>query len=249
MGTRGPALASTQTGDPAERAALALVRAQVAVEVRQWRGTGDPAAAVGTAAALIAASADEESAFDLEVLRLFGSYWAELMPGDGTAPRFGPDGRDAGVLAELRERAGRLAATAPDRRRAARAAFYAGLIADNLCGEPGSGEALFNQALSACRPRADDDIASEALRHLGGSAQAAGDLHLARQRWERSATLAQQVGWLPLALAQQTLLAELAADQGDTAGASMLAREIRRWAAALGLRRLAAQAASVGSNQ
>jgi hypothetical protein len=211
-------LASAQTGDQAQRVALALARAQVAVELREWRGTGSPAAALDTAAALIAASADQEAAFDLGLLRLFADYWAELVPGEGTAPHFGPHGRDAAVLAELRERARRLAAAAPDRKRAARAAFYAGLVAENLCAEPGHAEALFTQALSACQPGADDDLAAEALRHLGGSPQAAGDSYLARQRWERSAELAQQAGWLPLALAQQALLAELAADEGDRAG-------------------------------
>jgi hypothetical protein len=204
------------------------------VELRQWRGTGDPAAAFEIAAARIAASADSQAAFDLDLLRLFGDYWAELVPGDGTVPHFGPDGRDQAVLAELRERAARLTAAAPDLRRTARAAFYAGLVADNLCGEPGAAEVLFTQALTACRPGADDDYAAEALRHLGGSAQAAGDSRLARQRWERSAELAQQAGWLPLALAQQALLAELAAGDGDRAGASMLAGEVRRWAATRG---------------
>jgi hypothetical protein len=238
-------LAATETGDQAERAALALMRAQVAVELRQWRGTGDPASALDTAAALIAAAGDQEAAFDLELLRLFRDYWAELLPGDGTV-HFGPGGRDAGVLDELRERAERLAAAAPDGRRAARATFYAGLVADNLCGEPGRAEALFTEALAACRPDRDDDFASEALRHLGGSAQAAGDLALARQRWESSAELAQRAGWLPLALAQQALLAELAADEGDRAGAGLLAREVGRWAAALGLRRLESQAGAVG---
>jgi hypothetical protein len=241
-------LASVETGDRGERAALALMRAQVAVELWQWRGQGDPAAAVDTAAALIAAAADQESAFDLDLLRLFRDYWAELRPGDA-APHFGPAGRDPGVLDELRARAERLADAAPGGRHAARAAFYAGLIADNLCGEPGRAEALFTQALTACRPGPDDDFASEALRHLGGCAQAAGDLPLARQRWERSAELAQRAGWLPLALAQQALLAELAAGQGDRAGAGLLAREVGRWAAALGLRRLEAQARAVGSGQ
>jgi tetratricopeptide (TPR) repeat protein len=167
------------------------------------------------------------------------------VPADGAAPRFGPDAHDAAVLDELRDRAGRLTAAAPDRRRAARAAFYAGVIADNLRGEPDRAEELFTQALAACRPAADDDFASEALRHLGGCAQAAGDLPLARQRWERSAELAQRAGWLPLALAQQALLAELTAEEGDKPGAAVLAREVRRWAAALGLQRLASQAAAL----
>jgi tetratricopeptide (TPR) repeat protein len=171
------------------------------------------------------------------LLRLFRDYWTELMP-EGAAPHPGPQGRDPAGLDELRDRAAGLVAAAPDRRRAARAAFYAGLIAGNLRGEPDLARDLFTRALAACRPGADDDFASEALRHLGGSAQAAGDLETARQQWERSAELAQHAGWLPLVLAQQALLADLAAARGDTAGASMLAREAGRWATSLGLARL-----------
>lgn len=77
------------------------------------------------------------------------------------------------------------------------------------------------------------------------AAQAAGDLDAARQQWERSAGLAQQAGWLPLVLAQQALLAELAAARGDTAGARMLAREVGRWATSLGLARLRSQAGAI----
>jgi tetratricopeptide (TPR) repeat protein len=240
-------LASGGTGDPAGRAALALLRAQIAVELRQWRGTGDPAAAVDAAAGLIGAVGDRDMAFDLDLLRLFRDYWAELMPADGTTPHSGPAGRDPGKLDELRDRAARLAAAAPGRRRTARAAFYAGLVADNLRGEPDRARELFGRALEACRPGDDDDFAAEALRHLGGQAQDAGDPGLARQQWERSAELAQRAGWLPLALAQQALLAGLTADEGDKGGAALLAGEVRRWAAALGLGRLEAQAAAVGA--
>jgi hypothetical protein len=273
-------LASVRTGDPSAAAALALARAHIAVEVRQWRGAGDPAPALRAAATLIAAAGEDgtagedapaadaaaaaaadaaaaaaaaadgparadDAAFDLELLQLFRDYWAELVPDDGTPPHFGPDGRDAAGLDELAGRAARLAATAPDRRRTARAAFYAGLIADNLRGEPDRAQELFTRALAACRPGADDDFAAEALRHLGGCAQAAGDLPLARQQWERSAELAQRSGWLLLALAQQALLAELTAEEGDQAGAGALAREVGRWAGALGLPRLQAQADAI----
>jgi tetratricopeptide (TPR) repeat protein len=241
-------LASAGINEPAEAANLAVTRAQIAVELRQWRGTGDPAPAIDAAAALLAVSADRGAAFDLDLLRLFRDYWAELIP-EGAAPHLGPEGRDANELDELRDRARCLVTAAPDRRRAARAAFYAGLIADNLRGEPDRARQFFTQALANCQPGADDDFASEALRHLGGSAQAAGDLGTARQQWERSAELAQQAGWLPMTLAQQALLAELAADQGDMAGATLLTREVGRWATSLGLTRLASQAEAVSSQR
>jgi hypothetical protein len=227
-------LASAQTAGLAGRARVALARAQIAVELRQWRGSGDPAPALAAAAEAIAEADDREAAVDLDLLRLFRDYWAELVPGDGRPAHFGPEGRDAGVLDELRDRAARQIKAAPDHRRTARASFYAGLIADNLRGELERAEQLFSAALAACRPGVDDDIAAEA-----------GDLALVRQRWERSAELAQRAGWLPLVLAQYALLAKLAAEQGDAAGAGMLARETRRWAGALGLRRLETQAAAI----
>lgn len=238
-------LAAVTGGQPGEAAALALARAQAAVEVRQWRGTGDPAPALSAAADLIAGSGDEALALDLELLRLFADYWAELMPAGGRAPWFGPENRDPAVLSELAERAGRLASRATGPGRAARAAFYGGIIADNLRGEPQRAEELFAQALAAAEEAGDDAIASEALRHLGGCAQARGDLQQARAHWERSAGLAARAGWVPLTLAQQALLAELAAEEGDPARAAALAAEVQRWAHALGLGRLAAQAAAV----
>jgi hypothetical protein len=227
---------------PELAAEVALARAQLAVEVHQWQGTGDPAAALDLAAARAGDRRDPGLAYDLELLRLFGDYWAELIPGDGRPPSFGPQGRDPAVLDELDRRARHLTTTANGARRRARATFYAGIIADNLRAEPERAEDLFTRALAACRPGADDDYAAEALRHLGGCAQAAGDLTLTRDRWERSAALAEQAGWLPLALAQQALLADLWADEGDLAAARTLAAEVRRWASALGLARLAAQA-------
>jgi tetratricopeptide (TPR) repeat protein len=244
----GRLLAATATADPAERALLALARAQAAVEIRQWRGTGDPAPALAEAGTLIAGSGPPGAALDLDLLRLFADYWAELMPAGGRPPGFGPDGRDPAVLAGLSQRAEALLDVAPDPRREARAAFFAGLVADNLCGEHAKAVALFGRALAVCRPGEDDDLASEALRHLGGAAQEAGDLPLARQQWERSAELAERAGWVLLSLAQQALLAELAGQQGDAAGAAALAAEVRRWAAALGLPRLEAQVAAVGAS-
>lgn len=229
-------------GRPERAAEVALARAQLAVEVHQWQGTGDPAAALDTAAARAGDRGDPGLAYDLELLRLFSDYWAELIPGDGRPPSFGPAGRDPAVLDDLGRRAGQLMDHAPGARQQARATFYAGIIADNLRAEPERAEGLFTRALAACRPGADDDYAAEALRHLGGCAQAAGDLTLTREHWERSAALAQQAGWLPLALAQQALLAGLSADEGDLAAARTLAAEVRRWATALGLARLAAQA-------
>src|SRR5262249_54294375 len=97
-------LGATATADPAEQALLALARAQAAAEIRQWRGTGDPAPALGEAAAQIASAGPPGAALDLDLLRLFADYWAELFPADGRTPSFGSAGRDPAVLAELSQR-------------------------------------------------------------------------------------------------------------------------------------------------
>jgi tetratricopeptide (TPR) repeat protein len=241
-------LTAARPGRPAARAAVAVAQAQLEVDLRQWRAEGDPAAALERAACLVAAAAgqddDQELGFELAVLRLFSDYWAELMPADGRVPGFGPDGRDPEVLAELRARSARLAASAPAAGLAARAAFFAGLVADNLCAEPGPAREYFTEALRLSRPGADDAVAAEALRHLGGQAEEAGRLAEAREQWERSAALAERGGSVLLALAQQALLAQLAAGQ-DAAAAGLLATETARWATALNLPRLAAQATAV----
>jgi type IV pilus biogenesis protein CpaD/CtpE len=49
---------------------------------------------------------------------------------------------------------------------------------------------------------------------------------------------------VPGTLSQQMLLAVLARDSGDEAGAAALAREIARWAAAIGAESIKAQATS-----
>ena len=56
------------------------------------------------------------------------------------------------------------------------------------------GVQLFTPGAGRLPARTDDDYAAEALRDLGGCAQEAGDLPLARRRWERSAELAQRAG-------------------------------------------------------
>jgi hypothetical protein len=240
----GHLLDTSNPGSPAERALLALGRAEAAVQLRQWRGTGDPAAPLADAASQMA-NAGREAAADLELLRLFADYWEQLLPADGSNTGFGPAGRDPAALAELTRRAQRLLTTAPGPRQAAQAAFLGGLVAENLCGEHARGEELFSQALARCEPGRDDDIASEALRHLGGVAQDAGDLPLARERWERSAELAERAGWVTLALAQQILLAELAAQESNPQAATTLATEARRWTAALALPRHESDAAAI----
>lgn len=89
---------------------------------------------------------------------------------------------------------------------------------------------------------------SEALRHLGYHASEAGDAGQARQMWERSAEQRQRAGAVPYVLSQQLLLAGLARDTGDPDAARTVAREVGRWAHALGVTLLESQAAEIAGS-
>jgi len=236
-------LSAAADADGAERAVLAVAEAEVAVDHDFWCRTGRGSSALDRATAAVAdAPADAVLAFDLEFLRLRHDYAEELFGPGGRTPRFGPAGRDTAVIEDLAARAGRLRDTAPDRGRGAAATFYAGLITDNLRGDGAAARSAFAAALET----ADDDLTvSEALRHLGYHAAEAGQADQARQMWERSAELRQRAGAVPYALSQQLMLAGLARDTGDLAGARAVAGEVGRWARALDIGILAARAAEL----
>ena len=119
--------------------------------------------------------------------------------------------------------------------------MYLGLIADNLYGERDAAPAHYEAALRAGES-GDDLLAREALRHLGDHDHDRGDHQRALERWGRATALGARAGAVPGTLSQQMLLAVLARDAGDQAGAAALAREIARWAAALGAVAIEAQA-------
>ncbi|MGH3166449.1 MAG: hypothetical protein ACRDN0_11225 [Trebonia sp.] len=255
-------LAAAAPADEAERATLAVMAAEVAVNRDFWCGTADSdsfvAAAVDAAASGSAGGGGSATVvtWDLELLRLRGDYYAELAGPDG--PRFGPEGRDASFVGELGERAAVLRGTAPDGARNASATFLAGIIADNLRGDAGLARSLFTSALARAEDAGDDETVSEALRHLGYHDAEAGEAGLARECWTRSARLRQRAGAVPYALSQVLLLAGLPLDHdgaldhdGDSAGdggrtgARAVATAVRSWADALGARILEAQAADL----
>ena len=70
----------------------------------------------------------------------------------------------------------------------------------------------------------------------------------ARQMWERSAEQRQRAGAVPYVLSQQLLLAGLARDTGDPDAARTVAREVGRWAHALGVTLLESQAAEIAGS-
>ena len=108
---------------------------------------------------------------------------------------------------------------------------------------------MFAAALTEAEKADDELTVSEALRHLGYHASEAGDAGQARQMWERSTELRQRAGTVPYVLSQQLLLAGLARDTGDQPGAAAVAREAGRWAGALGITLLQAEAAHIADGE
>jgi hypothetical protein len=251
-------LDATAAAGAQARARLALAAAEVAVDSDLFSGTSAGAGRLRTAAAACAAAGlDPASHWDLAFLRLRHGYFDQILGPGGFRP--GPAGKDPDVLADIRSRAGELRDLAPDGRRRGWAEMYLGLIADNLYGDRDAAPAHYEAALRAGESGAgphtsepgaglraaepvDDLLTREALRHLGDHDHDRGDAELALERWARATTLGARAGAVPGTLSQQMLLAVLARDAGDEAGATALAREIARWATALGAERIAAQA-------
>ncbi|MGW7378298.1 hypothetical protein [Streptomyces sp. NPDC054794] len=228
-------LAAAADGTPAARAPLARAAAEVALEQDWFAGTDSAGARI----------TDAEKEFpdgdwDVAFLRLRHTY-AGLLVVDGTL-RFGPRGKDPQALAALRDRARELREDAPDAVRRGWAAMYLGLITDNHFADREAAPAHYAAALAAGEDGRDDLLAREALRHLGGHDHDAGDHEAAGERWRRATALGARAGTVPGTLSQQLLLAVLARDTGDEAGARALATEIARWARAIGADRLCAQA-------
>ncbi len=123
------------------------------------------------------------------------------------------------------------------------AEFYLGLVADNLYGERDTAPAHYEIALRLGEA-GDDMLAAEALRHLGDHDHDAGDHKRTSERWRQATALGARSGNVGFTLAQQMLLAVLARDAGDEAGAAALTREIARWAGAIGAVRIETQANS-----
>ncbi|BCJ48062.1 hypothetical protein GCM10010168_24220 [Actinoplanes ianthinogenes] len=211
---------------------IALAAAEVALESDWFTGTA-------LAAGRLAAAERLGKDWDLDFLRLRHSYWDLLDLDAGWSP--GPAGRDPGRLADLRERAAELHTRAPDATRGGWARMYQGLICDNLLDRRDLAPEHYRAALHAGQGT-DPRLEREALRHLGDHDRDAGDLDAASARWARATELSSRARMLPGLLTQQILLAVLARDGGDEAGARMLAREVARSAQALGMTRVHQQA-------
>ncbi|MFG2478942.1 hypothetical protein [Streptomyces fagopyri] len=248
--------------DARARVRFAVAAAEVALESDWFGGTGLAAARLASAGrtaeemagkasgkaaeAAVAGPTDDiagespmDSHWDLGLLRLRHDYRQQVHV-DGVF-RAGPDGKDPAALAALRAVAVGLRDRAPDTVRRGWAEMYLGLIADNLFAERELAPRHYEAALEAGE-FGDDLLSREALRHLGDHDHDAGDHVRALERWTRAAELGARAGTVPGTLSQQLLLAVLARDAGDEAGAAALARETARWARAVGAVSVEAQA-------
>ena len=238
-------LDATAATDTQARALIALAAAEVALEGDWFRGTSAAPGALRTAEKMCATAAAlaDSSRWDLAFLRLRHEYFDLIVSGGRL--QLGPEGKDPSVMAELRRRADGLLGEAPDGVRRGWAAMYLGLITENLFGDRDAAPAHYEAALRAGESGDDGLLTREALRHLGDHDHDRGDHQLARERWERATASGARAGAVPGTLSQQILLAVLSRDTGDDAGAVALAREIARWAKALGAARIESQAAGL----
>ena len=232
-------------GTAAAQAELALLAAEIAVERDYVTGSREAPARIAAAESLARRGAGlaDGGGWDLAFLGLRQQY-AEQVTGPGGAARLGPRGRDAAETGRLRDRAGQLREAAPDGRRRGWADMCLGWIADNLYGERDLAPAHYEAALAAGQAAGDDLLVREALRHLGDHDHDRGDHAAALDRWQGATEAGARAGTVAGTLAQQLLLAVLARDAGDEAGARLLAGEVARWAAAARAVRIAAQAAA-----
>ncbi|MFF1742358.1 hypothetical protein [Streptomyces mirabilis] len=248
-------LDSAEATDPRSRARLALAAAEVALESDWFGGTALAGPRLAAAEEFVevldgelADEAHSDIRWDLDFLRLRHGYLGQVRV-DG-AFRVGPDGKDPDALAALRTHAERLRGQAPDDVRRGWAEMYLGLVADNLFAERDLAPGHYEAALRAgeaggaggSHDSGDDLLVREALRHLGDHDHDHGDHARARERWSRATELGARAGTVPGTLSQQLLLAVLARDAGDEAGAVALVGEIARWAGAIGAVTTEAQA-------
>ena len=232
-------LDATIAGNDKDRARIALTAVEVAVEGDWFGGTEHGRVRLKEAEGM---EHDPQGRWDLAFLGLRIDYRRTIMRDGDFHP--GPEGKDLEAMADLRYRASELKQHAPDGQRAGWASMYLGLIADNVFGERDVAPAHYEEALRAGE-EGDAFLAREALRHLGDHDHENGDYEVAYERWARATELGARAGTVSGTLSQQILLALLARDTGDVAGSKLLAREIARWARAIGAKNLAAQAKSL----
>lgn len=230
--------AATQV-DEGSQAALLISQAEVVSQrdYRLGRRSIEGAALLDRVEAL---EPDAVTRWDVDMLRLRIVYAGQLVRDDGTV-WIGPEGRDQDLVDRLCSDALRLRETAPDDLRRGWSDMCLGWFSDNLVGDRDAAPAHYQRALAVARDADDPMLLFEAQRHLGDHDHDRGDLHAALERWSESTSAAARAGHVAGVLAQQILLAVLARENGDDAGARLLAGEVGRWAEAVGAMRVALQ--------
>jgi tetratricopeptide (TPR) repeat protein len=127
----------------------------------------------------------------------------------------------AGDPAELTlfERAAELYHARGDARGEAEALFWVGCFHQVASRDNATAGPFFERSLTLATSAADKHTMSEALRHQGIAAHAAGDFDAARQRLEESTRLRREIGLLPGVASNLVGLAYIAAAQGRRADA------------------------------
>lgn len=226
-------LASTASDQPA----VALLRAEIAVALDWYRGQQVADEALRAAAAFV--GQDAVARWDLDALTVRHGYGRQLFASE----------KNAEIVEALSRQAEALSERAPDDGRRGWAEMYRGWIADNLREDRVAAPPHYRNALRSAEQTGDDYLRYEALRHLGDHSHDDGDIAAATEQWEQSTESSARAGAVIGTLAQQLLLAQLAREAGDEAGALLLAREISRWTGALGLDRHRAMADAFRSGQ
>ncbi|WP_433040081.1 hypothetical protein [Dactylosporangium sp. CS-033363] len=199
-------------------ARIALAAAEIAVDSVWYNGNDEGAARLSK---VDADALDDLGRWDLDFARFRCTYYAHLRQ---RAPF-------------LREEGERFVESAPDARRLGWAHMYLGLVYDNVLEERVDAPAHYEIALA----NSGDDplLRREAQRHLGDHDHDAGDHADALARWRDATSAGAAMGMVAGTLSQQILLAVLARDAGDEAGAVALATEVLRWSEAIGAARIA----------
>jgi tetratricopeptide (TPR) repeat protein len=149
----------------------------------------------------------------------------------------GQAGEDPGELT-LFERAVQLYRALGDERGEAESLFWVGCFHQVVRRDNDAAVPALERALELASQAGDKATMSEALRHLGIEAHAAGRLDAARQRLEESTRLRREVGLLPGVAANLVGLAYVAAGQGRRDDALALLAEAEAIAGARDAQRI-----------
>ena len=234
-------LDATTPGDEQDRVAQVILSADVAARRDHVLGGTAADVRLDELHRVAESTAEPVARWDADLLFLRTAYNQQLRRPDGSL-RFGPAGRDLAEVGRMLQEAERLQDLAPDGVRRGWAAMCQGWLNDNLLGDREAAPPHYERALAEGRAGGDDMLVFESQRHLGDHDHDDGAHASALERWRESTAAAARAGHLDGTLIQQLMMAVLARDSGDEAGASAVAAEVAHWADAVGASRIRRQA-------